>query len=172
MLSPSLGQSAELFRKGLDLYRALGRPVPAQAETSLQNKRRPAPERRRVEGSPAAPSEWASERGRQQDLAPDHGASLDEAPPSTPLGWGCPEWSHTPLAIPDADTAHHLGPLTDKPRFAAREPGIEERPKGCRSTHRRRADDDVILGRGLIHVTALRKERATGPIVVNLVPAY
>src|SRR5919199_3284635 len=36
MLSPSLRQSAELFRKGLDLYRALGRPVPAQAETSLR----------------------------------------------------------------------------------------------------------------------------------------
>src|ERR671939_2133946 len=36
MLSPSLRQSAELFRKCLDLYRALGRPVPAQAETSLR----------------------------------------------------------------------------------------------------------------------------------------
>jgi hypothetical protein len=36
MLSPSLRQSAELFRKGLDLYCALGRPVPAQAETSLR----------------------------------------------------------------------------------------------------------------------------------------
>ena len=36
MLSPSLRQSAELFRKALDLYRALGRPVPAQAETSLR----------------------------------------------------------------------------------------------------------------------------------------
>src|ERR671939_2034721 len=36
MLSPSLRQSAELFLKALDLYRALGRPVPAQAETSLR----------------------------------------------------------------------------------------------------------------------------------------
>ena len=36
MLSPSLRQSAELFRKVLDHYRALGRPVPAQAETSLR----------------------------------------------------------------------------------------------------------------------------------------
>ena len=36
MLSPSLRQSAELFRKCVDLYRALGRPVPAQAETSLR----------------------------------------------------------------------------------------------------------------------------------------
>jgi hypothetical protein len=36
LLSPSQRQSAELFRKCLDLYRGLGRPVPAQAETTLR----------------------------------------------------------------------------------------------------------------------------------------
>jgi hypothetical protein len=36
LLSPSQRQSAELFRKCLDVYRGLGRPVPAQAETSLR----------------------------------------------------------------------------------------------------------------------------------------
>jgi hypothetical protein len=35
LLSPSLRQSGELFRKCLDLYRALDRPVPAEAETRL-----------------------------------------------------------------------------------------------------------------------------------------
>jgi hypothetical protein len=36
LLSPSLRQSGELFRKVLDLYGALGRPVPAIRETALQ----------------------------------------------------------------------------------------------------------------------------------------
>jgi hypothetical protein len=36
LLSPSLRQSGELFRKVLDLYGALGRPVPAVRETALQ----------------------------------------------------------------------------------------------------------------------------------------
>jgi hypothetical protein len=36
LLSPSQRQSAELFRKVLDLYGALGRPVPAVRETALQ----------------------------------------------------------------------------------------------------------------------------------------
>src|ERR687886_2672911 len=38
LLSPSLRQSAELFRKCLDVYRALGhhRPVAPQAESSLR----------------------------------------------------------------------------------------------------------------------------------------
>jgi hypothetical protein len=36
MVSPSQRQSSELFRKALTLYRSLGRPVPAQAETSLR----------------------------------------------------------------------------------------------------------------------------------------
>src|SRR6516165_5072360 len=36
LLSPSQRQSAELFRKVLDLYGALGRPVPAIRETALQ----------------------------------------------------------------------------------------------------------------------------------------
>jgi hypothetical protein len=36
LLSPSQRQSAELFRKCLDLYRGLGRPVPAQAENTLR----------------------------------------------------------------------------------------------------------------------------------------
>jgi len=35
MLSPSLRQSGELFRKALALYRSLGRPVPAESETAL-----------------------------------------------------------------------------------------------------------------------------------------
>lgn len=35
LLSPSLRQSQELFRKCLDVYRALGRPVPALAENAL-----------------------------------------------------------------------------------------------------------------------------------------
>ena len=35
LLSPSLRQSSELFRKCLDVYRALGRPVPADAENRL-----------------------------------------------------------------------------------------------------------------------------------------
>lgn len=35
LLSPSLRQSGELFRKCLEVYRALGRPVPAEAETAL-----------------------------------------------------------------------------------------------------------------------------------------
>jgi len=35
MLSPSLRQSGELFRKALALYRGLGRPVPAESETAL-----------------------------------------------------------------------------------------------------------------------------------------
>ncbi len=35
LLSPSLRQSGELFKKALALYRALGRPVPAVAETAL-----------------------------------------------------------------------------------------------------------------------------------------
>jgi len=35
LLSPSLRQSGELFRKCLDLYRALERPTPAEAETRL-----------------------------------------------------------------------------------------------------------------------------------------
>jgi Terminase large subunit, T4likevirus-type, N-terminal len=36
MVSPSLRQSSELFRKCLYFYRALERPIPAQAETSLR----------------------------------------------------------------------------------------------------------------------------------------
>src|SRR4051812_42299363 len=35
MLSPSLRQSGELFRKAISIYRDLGRPVQAQAETAL-----------------------------------------------------------------------------------------------------------------------------------------
>jgi hypothetical protein len=35
LLSPTLRQSAELFRKLTDLYAALGRPVPATRETAL-----------------------------------------------------------------------------------------------------------------------------------------
>jgi|SRR5712672_4982 len=35
LLSPSLRQSSELFRKCLDVYRALDRPVPADAENKL-----------------------------------------------------------------------------------------------------------------------------------------
>lgn len=35
LLSPSLRQSQELFRKCLDVYRALNRPVPAEAENAL-----------------------------------------------------------------------------------------------------------------------------------------
>ncbi len=36
LLSPSLRQSSELFRKCMDVYRALDRPVPAEAETALK----------------------------------------------------------------------------------------------------------------------------------------
>jgi len=36
LLSPSLRQSGELFRKCLDCYRAAGRPVPASAESALR----------------------------------------------------------------------------------------------------------------------------------------
>ncbi len=36
LLSPSLRQSQELFRKCLDIYRVLDRPVPAQAESALR----------------------------------------------------------------------------------------------------------------------------------------
>jgi hypothetical protein len=36
LLSPTLRQSAELFRKVADLYRALGRPIPPAAESSLR----------------------------------------------------------------------------------------------------------------------------------------
>lgn len=35
LLSPSLRQSQELFRKCLDVYRASGRPIPANAENAL-----------------------------------------------------------------------------------------------------------------------------------------
>jgi hypothetical protein len=35
LVSPSLRQSSELYRKVMGFYRALGRPVPAQQETSL-----------------------------------------------------------------------------------------------------------------------------------------
>lgn len=35
MLSPSLRQSGELFKKAVGIYRDLGRPVPAESETSL-----------------------------------------------------------------------------------------------------------------------------------------
>jgi hypothetical protein len=35
LLSPSLRQSGELFKKSVSLYRALGRPVSAEAETAL-----------------------------------------------------------------------------------------------------------------------------------------
>lgn len=35
LVSPTLRQSGELFRKALALYRALGRPVPAESETAL-----------------------------------------------------------------------------------------------------------------------------------------
>ena len=36
LLSPSLRQSQELFRKVLDAYRALGKPAPAEAESALR----------------------------------------------------------------------------------------------------------------------------------------
>src|SRR5438874_11416147 len=36
LLSPTLRQSQELFRKCLDVYRALDRPVPAEAESALR----------------------------------------------------------------------------------------------------------------------------------------
>ena len=36
LLSPSLRQSGELLRKCLAIYRALGKPVPAEAETALR----------------------------------------------------------------------------------------------------------------------------------------
>src|SRR5687767_6697694 len=35
LLSPTLRQSQELFKKCLQVYRAVGRPVPAEAETAL-----------------------------------------------------------------------------------------------------------------------------------------
>jgi len=35
MLSPSLRQSGELFKKAVSIYQALGRPVPAASETAL-----------------------------------------------------------------------------------------------------------------------------------------
>ena len=35
LLSPTLRQSGELFRKALSVYRALGRPVPPESETAL-----------------------------------------------------------------------------------------------------------------------------------------
>jgi hypothetical protein len=35
LLSPSLRQSGEIFRKSMSVYRALGRPVPAESETAL-----------------------------------------------------------------------------------------------------------------------------------------
>jgi hypothetical protein len=35
MLSPTLRQSGELFKRSLGVYRALGRPVPADSETAL-----------------------------------------------------------------------------------------------------------------------------------------
>jgi hypothetical protein len=35
LVSPTLRQSGELFRKALSLYRALDRPVPAESETAL-----------------------------------------------------------------------------------------------------------------------------------------
>jgi len=35
LVSPSLRQSGELFRKALTVYRDLGRPIPAEAETAL-----------------------------------------------------------------------------------------------------------------------------------------
>jgi hypothetical protein len=35
LLSPTLRQSGELFRKALAVYRSLGRPVPAESETAL-----------------------------------------------------------------------------------------------------------------------------------------
>jgi hypothetical protein len=41
MLSPSLRQSAELFRKCLDLYRALGRPVPISGGPTGREARHP-----------------------------------------------------------------------------------------------------------------------------------
>src|SRR5581483_11153172 len=36
LLSPTLRQSQELFRKALDVYRAAARPVPAEAESALR----------------------------------------------------------------------------------------------------------------------------------------
>lgn len=36
LLSPSLRQSSELFKKALGVYRALGRPVPSESESALQ----------------------------------------------------------------------------------------------------------------------------------------
>src|SRR5258708_6493387 len=36
LLSPSLRQSGELFRKCMDVYRALDRPIPSEAETALK----------------------------------------------------------------------------------------------------------------------------------------
>jgi hypothetical protein len=36
LLSPSLRQSQELFRKCLDVYHAIGRPIPAEAESALR----------------------------------------------------------------------------------------------------------------------------------------
>src|SRR4051794_2505474 len=36
LLSPSLRQSVELFKKVLDTYHALGRPLPAQAESTMR----------------------------------------------------------------------------------------------------------------------------------------
>ena len=36
LISPGLRQSGEIFRKCLDVYRALGRPVDAEAETLLR----------------------------------------------------------------------------------------------------------------------------------------
>jgi hypothetical protein len=38
LLSPGLRQSGELFRKVVDLYRVLGRPVPPESETALTLK--------------------------------------------------------------------------------------------------------------------------------------
>ena len=35
LLSPSLRQSGELFKKALGVYRPIGRPVPAGSETAL-----------------------------------------------------------------------------------------------------------------------------------------
>jgi hypothetical protein len=35
LVSPTLRQSGELFKKSLGMYRALGRPVPAESETAL-----------------------------------------------------------------------------------------------------------------------------------------
>jgi hypothetical protein len=141
MVSPSLRQSAELLKKALDLYRAIGRPVPSDAETvlrlELHNDSRiislPGREQT-IRGYSGVALLLADEASRIPDelmascrpmLAVSHGRLIAASTP-----WGRRGWWHAEWTEGGAAWERYEVPATSCPRISAEFLADERRALG------------------------------------------